>query len=200
MAVEDNPSTNATEGLADLHKGPGVAVKSAQARWYIAECKPTKEGVVRNLLQHEKYEVYVASRLEEKIYANRTRHTKERIIIPGKVFVRTEKENLMKIMLGHSSVWRFMINRTSAERSYAFVPDHEMQQLQYVLGHAENPIHLTVESLKVNQKVKVMRGALAGLEGWYHQEGHSSYVVIKVTMGTNHYVYTEVLLEDIQMV
>ena len=43
-----------------------------------------------------------------------------------------------------------------------------------------------------------MRGALSGLEGWYYKEGHSSYVVIKVTMGTNHYVYTEVPLEDIQ--
>ena len=199
MNEELNVFQDADLSPASMLTDSGLAVSNDKAKWYIAECKPTKEGVVRNLLQHEKYEVYVASRLEEKIYANRTRHTKERIIIPGKVFVRTEKENLMKIMLSHSSVWRFMINRTSAERSYAFVPDHEMQQLQYVLGHAENPIHLTVESLKVNQKVKVMRGALAGLEGWYHQEGHSSYVVIKVTMGTNHYVYSEVLLEDIQV-
>jgi len=47
--------------------------------------------------------------------------------------------------------------------------------------------------------VKVMRGPLAGLEGWYYKEGHSSYIVIRLTMGTSHYVYTEVSLEDIQI-
>ena len=169
-------------------------------RWYIAECKPTKEGTIRTLLQRDNYEVYVASRYEEKIYANRTRHVKERVIISGKVFVRTEEKNLMKIMLTHSSVWRFMLNRVSSDRSYAFVPDEEMRQLQFVLGHADNPIRLTVESLKVDQKVKVMRGALRGLEGWYLKEGHKTYIVIKVTMGSNNYIYTEVPLEDIQVV
>ena len=74
-----------------------------------------------------------------------------------------------------------------------------MRQLQYMLGHAENPVLMIVESLKVNQKVRVMRGPLAGLEGWFYKEGHASFVVIKVTMGTSHYVYTEVSLEDIQL-
>ena len=103
----------------------------------------------------------------------------------------------MSIMLGYSSVWRFMIDRTTKDRKFAFVPEDEMQQLQFMLGNAENPVLITTDSLKVNQKVKVVRGALAGLEGWFLKEGHTSYVVIKVTMGTNHYVYTEIPLEDI---
>jgi hypothetical protein len=103
-------------------------------------------------------------------------------------------------MLDYSSVWRFMMNRLSKSRTYAFVPENEMEQLQYVMGHADNPIHITADSLKVDQKVKVMRGALAGLEGWFYKEGHTSFIVIKVTMGTNHYVYTEVPIDDIQPV
>ena len=43
-----------------------------------------------------------------------------------------------------------------------------------------------------------MRGALEGLEGGFHKEGHASYIVIKVSMGSSHYVYTEVPIEDIQ--
>ena len=106
----------------------------------------------------------------------------------------------MNIMLGYSSVHRFMLNRSTKDRTYACVPEHEMQQLQYILGQAENPVLITAGSLKVNQKVRVMRGALAGLEGWFYKEGHTSFVVIKVTMGTNHYVYTEVPIEDIQSI
>ena len=183
---------------ADLHKGSGFAVKNGQARWYIAECKPTKEGTIRTMLTNANYEVYVASKVEEIIYKSRNRRKKETVVIPGKVFVHTEEANLMKIMLGYSSVYRFMINRSSEAHSYAFVPDDQMQQLQYVLGHAENPVHLTADHLHLDQKVKVMRGALAGLEGWFFKEGNTVNIVIKMEMGSNHFIYTEVPIEDIQ--
>ncbi len=178
--------------------GSGVAVPSDQEYWYIAECKPTKERVVRTMLEKAHYQVYVASRTEEKVYANRTRHVKETVLIPGKVFVRTQQSQLMPILLGYSTIHRFMINRASTTRSFAHVPDHEMKQLQYMLGCSENPVQITTADLKVDQPVKVMRGPLEGLEGWYYKEGHTSYVVIKVSMGSNNFVYTEVPLEDIQ--
>lgn len=183
----------------DMLTASGFAVGNGEVRWYIAECKPTKENLVRTMLQKANYEVYVASRVEEKVYANRTRHTKEAVLISGKVFVRTTEDQLMPIMLGYSSVWRFMMNRAAQGRSYAFVSNQEMQQLQYILGKATNPVHITVDSLQVNQRIKVMRGALAGLEGWYYKEGHASYVVIKFSMGISHYVFTEIPIEDIQL-
>ena len=183
----------------DMLTASGFAVGNGEVRWYIAECKPTKEKLVRTMLKKANYEVYVASRVEEKVYANRTRHTKEAVLISGKVFVRTTEDQLMPIMLGYSSVWRFMMNRAAQGRSYAFVSDQEMQQLQYILGKATNPVHITVDSLQVNQRIKVMRGALAGLEGWYYKEGHTSYVVIKFSMGISHYVFTEIPIDDIQL-
>ena len=183
----------------DMLTASGFAVGNGDLRWYIAECKPTKEKLVRTMLQKANYEVYVASRMVERIYANRTRHTKEAVLISGKVFVRTTEDQLMPIMLGYSSVWRFMMNRAAQGRSYAFVSDQEMQQLQYILGKATNPVHITADSLQVNQRIKVMRGALAGLEGWYYKEGHTSYVVIKFSMGISHYVFTEIPIDDIQL-
>lgn len=183
----------------DMLTASGFAVGNSEVRWYIAECKPTKEKLVRTMLQKANYEVYVASRMVERIYANRTRHTKEAVFISGKVFVRTTEDQLMPIMLGYSSVWRFMMNRAAQGRSYAFVSDQEMQQLQYILGKATNPVQITVDSLQVNQRIKVMRGALAGLEGWYYKEGHASYVVIKFSMGISHYVFTEIPIDDIQL-
>ena len=183
---------------AKLLRGSGVAVENEEQHWYIAECKPTKERTVRTMLQNAHYKVFLASRTEEKIYSNRTHHTKETILIPGKVFVYTAKSKLMDILLGFSSVWRFMMTRTNQDRDYAFVPDGEMQQMMYIIGKANNPIQITAENLKIDQRVRVMRGALEGLEGGFHKEGHASYIVIKVSMGSSHYVYTEVPIEDIQ--
>lgn len=200
MAKDVDSTTDAEKSPANLHKGSGVAVENGKGKWFIAECKPTKEGTIRTMLTKAHFEVYVASRIEEKIYKSRNRYKKETVAIPGKVFVRTTEDKLMEILLGYSSVHRFLLNRSAKDRSYAFVSESEMRQLQYILGHAENPVLITAESLKVNQIVRVMRGPLTGLEGWFYKEGHTSFVVIKITMGTNHYVYTEVPLEDIQLV
>ena len=195
---ENHSTASAKMSQADMHKGSGFAVGNDTAKWYIAECKPTKEGTIRTMLSKAGYEVYVASRTEEVVYKSRNRRKKEKIVIPGKVFVRTEASKLMTIMLGYSSVHRFMINRLSEGKSYAVVPDYQMQQLQYMLDSASNPVHMTAADLKLNQKVKVMRGALAGLEGWYLKEGKTSYIVIKMEMGERQYIYTEIPLEDIQ--
>lgn len=181
-----------------LHTDCGFAVSGTKMRWFIAECKPTKEKTVRTLLQDAGYEVYLASHSEIVVYKSRNRRVKETILIPGKVFVHTEEPKLMEIMLSFSSVWRFMLDRTAKDRKFAFVSDDDMQNLKYMLGSANNPVLITADSLKVGQKVKVMRGALTGLEGWFYKEGHASYVVIKVTMGSCHYVYTEVPIDDIK--
>lgn len=199
--VKELPLTNtAPTSPADMHKDSGIAVDKGDMRWYIAECKPTRETTIRTMLKNAKYEVFVASRTAERVYANRTRRTIETIVIPGKVFVRTEEKKLMDIMLGYSAVWRFMLNRLSKERAFAFVPDDQMQQLQYVLGHATNPVFVTAESLDVGQEVRVVRGALASLQGYFVKKEHNSFIVIKVQMGSNHYVYTEVPEEDVQPV
>lgn len=197
MAEKEGTPTNACLSPEIMHKDSGFAVSSPHARWYVAECKPTREGTIRTMLQKAGYEVYLASRTETKVYKSRNRRIKETIMIPGKVFIRTEETKLMSIMLTYPSVWRFMIDRTTKDRKYAYVPDGEMQQLQYMLGSADNPVLITSDNLAAGQKVKVIRGALSGLEGWYYKKGHTSFVVIKVTMGTNHYVYTEVPIEDI---
>ena len=200
MAEKEGTLVDASMSPTALHKDSSFAVSCANAKWFIAECKPTKEGTIRTMLQNAEYEVYVASRSEVKVYKSRNRRTKETVMIPGKVFVRTEESKLMDIMLGYSSVWRFMIDRTANDRKYAFVPEHQMQQLQYVLGHATNPVFVTAESLGVGQEVRVMRGALASLQGSFVKRGHNSYIVIKVQMGSNHYIYTEVPEEDVQPV
>lgn len=197
MAVKEGIPTDACMSPTTLHKDSGFAVSDANAKWFIAECKPTREGTIRTMLQNADYEVYVASTTETVVYKSRNRRIKETVMIPGKVFVRTEESKLMSIMLKFSSVRRFIIDRASKDRRYAFVPEDEMQRLQHMLGKADNPVLITSDSLKVNQKVKVIRGALTGLEGWFYKEEHASFVVIKVTMGTSHYVYTEVPIEDI---
>lgn len=203
MANGENQSDHAMKSPAELHKGSSVAFENV--RWYIAECKETRERTLRTMLQKDGYEAYVASQVEIHVYKSRNRRKVEKILLPCRVFIRTTAAHLNDLLQTYSSIYRFQLNRAGTSDKYghkpfAYIPDEQMQQLQYVLGQAENPVFFTVDNLQFNQKVRVMRGVLAGIEGWFWQKGSTSYIVIKVEMGISNYVYTEVPIEDVQLI
>ena len=128
---------------------------AGSSRWYIAECKPTRERTLRSSLEKVGYEAYVASRKEIHVYKSRNRRTVEQIVIPGKVFVRTERANLMNILLLFSSVYRFQIDKsaaspTSGEPPYAYVTESEMRRLQHLLVESANPAIVFVVMACIN--------------------------------------------------
>ena len=181
-----------------------INVENSQSlKWYIAECKPTKERTLRTQLERANYEVYVASQTETKVYASRNRRDVEKIVIPGKIFIRTTEAALWDILLAHSSIHRFMINRLASDkekgkRVYAFVPDDEMQQLRYVLNNAAKPVMTTTQTLSLGQQIEVMRGPLIGLKGELATIENATYVVLKMEMGVRHYIFTEISVHDIR--
>ena len=200
MAEENNTSKIARESQANEHKGSGLAVSNAQ--WYIAECKPTRERTVREMLKKVGYEAIVVSQKEKHRYKSGNIRIVEHVILPGKVFVHTEGTRLVNIMTSFSSVYRFQINRAAALDKYgckpfAVVPEPDMERLMEMLEKSEKPVLITESNLKLDQEVKVVRGPLAGFEGRFYREGPATYVVIKIELGSNHYAYTEVSMDDI---
>lgn len=164
-------------------------------KWYIAECKPTRERTLRGSLERGGYVCYVASQKETKVYASRNRREVEKIMIPGKIFIRTTEDELWDILLAHSGIYRFMINKASSDREkgkrvYANVPDAEMQQLQYVLNNAPNPVMITTRELSLGQQIEVMCGPLIGLKGELARIENATYIVLRMEMGERNYVLT----------
>lgn len=190
-----------TESQADEHKGSGFAVSKSQ--WYIAECKPTRERTLREMLKKVGYETYVASQTEKHRYKSGNTRIVEHIVLAGRVFVHTEEKCLIDIMASFSSVNRFLINRAGkpdryGNKPFAFVPESDMERFMALLEKSENPVVITDVKLKLDQKVKVVSGPLAGMEGLFYREGTTAYIVIKVPMGSSHYAYTKVSANDIQ--
>ena len=170
-------SENANLSQADMHKGSGVAV--VEGKWYIGECKPTKERTIRSALEKASYEVYV--------------------------FIRTTEAELWNILLTYPSIYRFMINKAASDREkgkrvFAYVPDAEMQQLRYVLNNAPNPVQFTTKELSLGQQIEVMRGPLIGLKGELARIENTTYIVLKMEMGERNYVFTEIPVQDVRPV
>lgn len=199
-AKEDENSYEANLSCADMQNGSGTGVP--ELKWYIAECKPTRERTIRKSLE-KSYEVYVASLKETKVYASRNRREVETVVIPGKIFIRTTEAHLWEILLDYPGVYRFMINRAASDREkgkrvLAYVRDEEMQQLQYVLDNAPNPVMITTQQLSLGQKIEIMRGPLIGLKGELARIENTSYIVLKMEMGERNYVLTEISVQDIR--
>jgi transcription antitermination factor NusG len=172
-------------------------------KWFIAECKPTRERTLRSSLERAGYDVYVASQTETKVYASRNRRKIETIVIPGKIFIHTTEADLWNILLANPGIYRFMINKASSDREkgmrvYAYVSDFEMQQLQYVLSNAPNPVMFTTKELSLGQQIEVMRGPLIGLKGELARIESATYIVLKMEMGERNYVFTEIPVQDVR--
>ena len=200
MADKRKNAENAILGSAAVHKTSAFGVNDG--KWYIALCKSTRERTIRDRLLKANYQAYVASRVETRVYKSRNRRQVETIVIPSKIFIRTQESELPKILLAFPPIYKFMLNSAMANqyggKPFAVVPDAEMQQLQYVLSNAENPILFTEEPLRLDQKVRILRGPLTGFEGHYIRQGKSSYIVLKMDLGATGYVMTEIPLNDIQ--
>ena len=201
MAEEVIASDKANSSYADLHRG---GVIESDEKWYIGECKPTKERTIRKSLE-KRYEVYVASLKETKVYASRNRREVEKIVIPSKIFIRTTEAHLWDILLEYPHIYRFMIDRAASDREkgkrvFAYVRDEEMQQLRYVLDNAPNPVMITTQQLSLGQKIEIMRGPLIGLKGEFAKIENSTYIVLKMEMGERNYVLTEISVQDIRPV
>lgn len=53
----------------------------------------------------------------------------------------------------------------STNKPLAIIPDTEIERLKFMLGQSDIPVEITKKPFKTGDKVRVIRGNLAGLEG-----------------------------------
>ncbi len=187
------------KGYAPLHNAPAGGVNERE--WYIANVRTGTERVCRDLLTRNGYEAYVASRIEERVYASRNRRKIEKVIIPSKIFLHIKDSDRIDVLrLCTPSIYKFMTDRAvgsdnNGRHPYAIVPDLQMQQMQFMLGYAEKPVIFSTSSLNEGDPIRVMRGPLAGLEGSFVRSDGNTYVAVRIAlMG---YTLTEIPEADI---
>lgn len=174
------------KGCAPLHKSPAGGMNEGQ--WYIAEVRTGMERVCRDKLLQKGYTAYVASRMEERVYACRNRRKVEHILIPSKLFVRiTDSDRIPVLQLCSPAIYKFMTDKActpkdNGTRNYAIVPDIQMQQMQFMLGHADKPVTFATSILNEGDPIHVVRGPLAGLDGFFIKQSSNTYVAVRINL------------------
>lgn len=167
--------------LTAVPVGVDGAVGVPDAKWFVAIVNSRHEKAVREKLAEIGLEAYVATQEELRVWKNGRRKLVERVVIPSMVFVHcTEPQRRQIVNLPY--VNRFLVNRTSdsggLNKPVAVISDAEIQKLKFMLGQSDSPIEFATTEFRVHDNVRVIRGALRGLEGEIRENTDGSHTLV----------------------
>lgn len=165
--------TNQKTGSAGPIVGTGEGVARPK-RWYVAMVRMHHEKKVAEKLGKLGIECFVPVQEEYHQWSDRAKKVLTPLI-PMMVFVHVDGLERREV-LNLSTVSRYMVLR--GESAPAVIPDEQMNRFKFMLDYSEELISMNSAPLARGEKVRVIKGPLAGLEGeLVHVDGKSKIAV-----------------------
>ncbi len=147
-----------------------------QTTWYAVRTRPRHERVVKSLLTEKAFHVFLP---EHRVWSRR-RDRRQLIsvpLFPGYLFVATDSglERLRRVKWTRGVVSILGVNGDPLP-----VPHHEMESLQILVASGEKMS--PVSYLFPGNRVRVLEGPLAGVEGIVLRRGKRSCLVVSVDL------------------
>ena len=167
-----------------IPSGVDGAVGVPNAKWFVAIVNSRSEKANAEKLTKMGIENYVPTQVVFRVWKNGKKARVENVVITGVIFIHCTEEKRREIV-NLPFIFRFMTNRagTASDRSFnkplAIISDNEINRLKFMLGQSDIPVTITDRPYKVGDKVRVIRGGLAGLEGEvYGMDATNSEVIV----------------------
>jgi len=163
---------------ADIHTRDNVpsvanvvddAVGMEKSHWYVAIVNHNSEKTVAEKLDKLSVANYLPIQTEIRVWRNGRKAKVDRVVIPSVIFIHcTESER--KGIVGLPFIFRFMTDKAgstseSGSKPVVTIPDNQIERLKFMLGQSDILVEVTEKPFKTGDKVRVIRGSLAGLEG-----------------------------------
>ena len=94
--------------------------------------------------------------------------------------IRKQLSKFEKEVLTLSAISRYMVLR--GESTPAVIPDQQMLRFKFMLDYSDETISMSTSPLAPGEKVRVIKGPLAGLEGELVNVDGKSKVAVRLTM------------------
>lgn len=146
-------------------------------RWLAAYVKMHHEKRVRERLSELGIENFLPVQTEVRQWSDRKKRV-EQVLIPMMIFVHVDTEE-QRTVLTHPSVLRYLVLR--GEHAPAEIPEEQMNRFRFMLDFSDQPISFNTAGLQPGEKVKVIKGPLAGLEGEFVTVGGKSNVIVRIS-------------------
>lgn len=146
-------------------------------RWQAAYVKMHHEKRVRERLSELGIENFLPVQTEVRQWSDRKKRV-EQVLIPMMIFVHVDTEE-QRTVLTHPSVLRYLVLR--GEHAPAEIPEEQMNRFRFMLDFSDQPISFNTAGLQPGEKVKVIKGPLAGLEGEFVTVDGKSNVIVRIS-------------------
>ena len=130
--------------------------------WYAAKVKYQTERKMKTWLDEQAIENFIPFRtvLIEK---DGRRIKREKPIIPGLLFIRTNYQTVCTMPV--ESRIKIMYLRNLENHQLLVVPDKQMQDFMFLLDFSESAVRVENANLRQGDRVRVIKGDFAGIEG-----------------------------------
>jgi len=143
--------------------------------WYAARVKYRTEKRIKVFLEDKAIEHFIPFRTVVR-ELNGRRVQKERPEIPCLVFVRTDYRTALSIP-GESGFSVSYIKNMETKKVQT-IPDKQMEDFMFLLDFSESTFRIENTNLKRGDRVRVVKGSFAGVEGeLIRVKGHKRVVV-----------------------
>jgi len=143
--------------------------------WYAAKVKYQTERKVKIWLDEQPIESFIPFRTVW-VERNGKKIKREKPIVPGLLFIRTDYQTARTLSI--ESRVKIVFLRNLANHQLLIVPDKQMQDFMFLLDFSELAVRIENTSLRRGDRVRVIKGDFAGIEGeLIRLKGHKRVVV-----------------------
>lgn len=152
--------------------------KELPSYWFAIRVKLFHELKTRDLLEKMGIKCFVPVHSEVRVWHDR-RVIKDRVLTPQLIFIyATEKERIETLKLSAVRYCMCVPGKSVPAR----IPNAQMEAFMFFVTNANQQVAFTEEPLKEGDRVRIISGALIGLEGIIAQSKGKSYFAIKVDL------------------
>lgn len=154
--------------------GDGFSTEKVK-HWYAAYTRHNREFAVKARLDELGVENFLPT--EELVKETPLGRKKVRVVlIHGMIFIRTDKMTSFSLINDH--FLRIVYLKDIEGRHSLIIPDKQMEDFMFLLDVSANGVEILNKDLKPGDRVRVIKGPLAGLEGELMRiRGHKRVVV-----------------------
>lgn len=132
-----------------------------ERRWLAAYVKMHHEKKVRDRLTEMGIDNFLPVQEEVRLWSDRKKKM-ERVLIPMMIFVHVNASE-QRTVVTLPSVLRYMVLR--GEKAPTAIPAAQMEQFRFMVDTSGSAVQFDTRPLSPGEKVRVIKGALSGLEG-----------------------------------
>ena len=154
-------------------------IHTATEQWFVARTRvPRQETKICDWLNNHGVETFVPwTRSDRKRTAGR-RPSSERPAIPNLIFLKTDKETACSFITVNSLPVKYVID--CATHRMMVVPEKEMSDFQRVFDLSKDHGGLMDQPLELGDRVRIIKGALRGIEGYVVEILGRYYVAVSL--------------------